>query len=176
MTVAIDEEYVTMGPTPTGLVNGEGDGLASAGPLVRVVRMMEPRDLPAAWKLCAAQNRRDKTSYPFPPVFDLNDQSPTFGKLLPNVIRALVTEVNGRVRQAHVWLRTVEEMSFGGGREDMAFSAAHIPLVLDLLRSLGYDDVHVLVPRVRTGDLTAMLNAHGLYRIDHRLAHFFRML
>jgi hypothetical protein len=142
----------------------------------RRVRMMEPRDLPAAWKLCAAQNRRDKTSYPFPPVFDLNESSSTFGQQLPNVLLALVTEVNGRVRQAHVWLRTVEEMSFGGGKEEMEFSGAHIPMALDLLRRKGLDDVHILVPHIRVSGLSKMLESNQFIRIDHRLAHFFRML
>lgn len=96
--------------------------------------------------------------------------------MLPNVILALVTEIDGRVRQGHVWLRTVEEMSFGGGKEEMEFSAAHIPMALDFLKRQGYDDVHVLVPHVRVEDLTRMLNENGLDRIDHRLAHFFRML
>jgi hypothetical protein len=141
-----------------------------------VVRQMEPRDLPAIWKAAAAQNRRDGTSYPVPPIFDLDENSPRHGKLMPNVALALVTEVNGRVRQGHVWLRTVEEMSFGGDAEAWKFSGAHIPLAHALLRERGYDDVHVLVPKARANALQKMLAAAGLQRIDQRLAHFFRML
>lgn len=140
------------------------------------VRMMEPKDLPRVWSAAAAQNRRDGTSYPVPPIFDLDPKSPNYAKLMPNVVLALVTEVDGRVRQGHVWLRTIEEMSFGGGREEMAFSAQHIPMALDYLRRRGYDDVHTLVPHPRVRDLAEMLESHGLHRIDHRLAHFFRML
>jgi hypothetical protein len=137
---------------------------------------MEPRDLPRVWKAAAAQNRRDGTRYPVPPVFDLDATSPTHGQLLPNVVLALVTEVDGRVRQGHVWLRTVEEMTFGGGREAMAASAEHIPLALRVLAERGYDSVHTLVPHGRLGDLEPMLYAQGFTRIDHRLAHFFQSM
>ncbi len=131
-----------------------------------------PRVLMAA----RAQNRRDGTSYPVPPIFDLDENSPRFGQYLPNVALALVTEIDGRVRQGHVWLRTVEEMSFGGGAEVMAFSAAHIPMALELLKAKGYVDVHELIPHCRVADLEAMLTGQGFGRIDGRLAHFHKML
>lgn len=140
------------------------------------VRMMEPRDLPRVLQAAAAQNRRDGTSYPVPPIFDLDEQSPRFGQLVPNVALALVTEVDGRVRQGHVWLRTLEEMSFGGGRDVMEFSSHHIQMALALLKQKGYDDVHQLIPHARVDDLTEMLEREGFARIDRRLAHFFRML
>lgn len=144
------------------------------------VRRMEPRDLPAVWRAAAAQNRRDGTSYPVPPVFDLDPASPRCGQLLPNCALALVTEVRQgsawRVRQGHVWIRTVEEMSFGGDAEAWEFSGGHIPLALELLKQQGYVDVHTLVPKPRARRLRRMLEAAGMKRIDHRLAHFFRML
>ena len=143
--------------------------------------MMEPRDLPQVWKAAAAQNRRDGTSYPVPPIFELDQNSSDFGKLMPNVALALVTEVlapgGWRVRMGHVSLRTIEMMSFGGGAEDMKFSAAHIPMAFELLRRQKYDDVHVLVPQVRaTEEHQALLESYGFDRIDHRLAHFLKML
>ena len=141
------------------------------------VRRMEPRDLPVIWRAAAAQNRRDGTSYPVPPIFDLDPESARHGCLLPNVALALVTVVDGRVRQGHVWLRTLEEMSFGGDGEAWKFSGKHIPLAHAMLKEQGYDDVHVLVPRgARVRGLSKMLEAVGLQRIDHRLAHFFKML
>lgn len=148
----------------------------------RRLRQMEPRDLPALWLLTAAQNRRDGTSYPFPPVFEMDESKPGFGQRLPNVVEALVTETRTpagrwRVKQGHVFLRTIEEMSFGGGRQDMEFSAAHIPLVAEQLKRMGYDDLHTLVPRDRADhEHEELLGSYGLTRIDHRLAHFFRML
>ena len=140
------------------------------------VRMMEPRDVPAIWQVASAQNRRDGTSYPVPPIFELDSSKSTYGQLLPNVPLALVTEVNGRVRQGHIWLRTIEEMSFGGGREAMDFSGLHIPMALEMLRLKGYDSAHTFVPMPRVEDFREMLEREGFKRLDNRLAHFFRML
>lgn len=153
----------------------------------RRVRMMEPRDLPACWRIARAQNRRDQTSYPFPPVFDLDPRSRKHGQTLPNIALALVTEARlesegrssgslWRVRMGHVFLRTIEEMSFGGGREEMEFSAKHIPMAAEILRSRGYDDTHTFVPLPRADALEGLLAKYGLTRIETRLAHFFRML
>ena len=143
---------------------------------IRRVRNMEPKDLKAVWRLCLAQNRRDGTSYPVPEIFELDERHPGFGRHKPNVALALVTEVNGRVRAGHVWMRTVEEMSFGGARADMEFSIAHIPMALEILGRKGYEDVHTFVPSPRAADLVGLLGAQGFTRIDHRLAHFFRMI
>lgn len=135
---------------------------------------MEPRDLPRVWRAAAAQNRRDGTNYPVPQIFEMDEGSEDFGCLKQNVVLALVTEIDGRVRQGHIFLRAVEEMSFGGGAEVMEFSGEHIPMALDILRRRGYDSLHVLVPHRRVDDLREMLELQGLNRIDHRLAHFFR--
>lgn len=143
---------------------------------MKQVRNMEPRDLPALWKMTRAQNRRDGTNYPFPEVFNLDESSPGFGKLMPNVLLALVTEIDGRVRQGHVWLRTVEEMHFGGGREVTEFSLQHLEAVLAILKQRGYYDVHEFVPKCRTEEVEPMLVNEKFHRIDHRLAHFYREL
>lgn len=139
------------------------------------VRNMEPRDLLQLWRLADAQNRRDGTHYPVPPIFQMDEYKTGFGQLVQNVPLALVTERDGRVRQAHIFLRTIEVMGFGGGREDMEFSASHIPMALDLLKRRGYDEAHVFVPNVRVSDEHAkLLRDFGMTRLDHRLAHFFR--
>jgi hypothetical protein len=144
---------------------------------VRRVRNTEPRDLPELCRIAAAQNRRDGTSYPVPPIFEMNETSSRFGQLLPSVPLALTTERDGRVRQVHVFLKTIECMGFGGGREDMLFSADHIPMALDFLRRQGYDDCHVFIPGVRVSpEHHALLASHGMARLDQRLAHFFRTL
>jgi hypothetical protein len=140
----------------------------------RTLRMMEPRDVPALIRITAAQNRRDHTSYPFPNVFEM--EGPRIGQMKANVLLALVTEVNGRVRQGHVWLRTVEQMDFGGGREDTEFAIQHMPAVFDVLKRRGYEDVHVFVPRRRLWDFETILEDQGLTRQDPRLAHFFTSL
>ena len=146
------------------------------------VRMMEPGDLIPVWRAARAQNRRDGTSYPVPPVYDLDEKSAGYAKLLPNVALALVTETRPsperrwRVRMGHVFLRTIEEMSFGGGKLEMDFSGAHIPLAMEILRGKGYDDLHVLVPKARARGLRRLLQSHGLRRIDDKFAHWFGML
>lgn len=141
-----------------------------------LVRNMQPKDLIPLWRFAAAQNRRDGTNYPVPEVFDLNELSPTFGQLLQNVPLALVTERDGRVRQANIFLRTIEVMGFGGGREDMEFSAAHIPMAMDLLCRRGYEDAHTFIPKIRLSEAhSKLLQKHGLARLDNRLAHFYRM-
>ena len=148
-------------------------------PSERRVRMMEPRDLPSLWREARAQNRRDGTSYGFPEVFDLDPKSPGYGRLKPGIALALVTEVrrgdSWRVRQGHVFLKTIEVMSFGGGKEDMAFSAPHIPVAFAMLAGRDFDAVHCFVPRDRaTEEHQALLEKYGLDRVDHRLAHFLK--
>ena len=140
----------------------------------RSLRMMEPRDVPALIRITRAQNRRDGTRYPFPEVFEMD--GPRIGHLKPNIELALVTEVAGRVRQGHVWLRTIEQMDFGGGREDTEFAIMHMPAVFDVLKRRGYEDVHVFVPRRRLWDFETILEDQGLTRQDPRLAHFFTSL
>jgi hypothetical protein len=143
---------------------------------IRQIRNMEPGDLPRIWRAARAQNRRDGTNYPVPPIFDLDPDSPGYTKLFRNVVLALATVVDGRVRAGHVFLRTIEEMSFGGGREDMDFSMAHLPIAYEILKRKGYDDVHTFVPQPRLADLLKTLEREGMVRVDQRLAHFFRML
>jgi hypothetical protein len=141
---------------------------------MRTVRTMEPRDLPRVWRLAAAQNRRDGTTYPVPRIFEMDEKSPNFGQYLQNVPLALITERDGRVCQAHFFLRTIEVMGFGGGREDEEFSARHIPMALDLLKRRGYGEVHTFVPKIRVSEQHAkLLESHGMTRLDNRLAHFF---
>lgn len=141
----------------------------------RILRLMEPRDLPRIWRMADAQNRRDGTSYPVPPIFEMEESKPGFGQLVQNVPLALVVERNGRVCQAEIFTRTIEIMGIGGGREDMEFSAAHIPMALDLLKRKGYTEVHTFVPNVRVSEAHAtLLQQHGMHRLDQRLAHFYR--
>lgn len=139
------------------------------------IRNLEPKDLPALWRMADAQNRRDGTKYPVPRIFEMGESKPGFGHLVENVPLALVTERNGRMRQAHIALRTIEIMGFGGGHDDMEFSAAHIPMMMDLLKRRGYDEAHTFIPNVRVSEEHCkLLQDFGMTRLDHRLAHFFR--
>jgi hypothetical protein len=120
-----------------------------------------------------AQNRRDGTNYPFPRVFEMDETKPGFGQLVQNVPLALVTERDGRVCQVEICLRSIELITFGGG--DPSFTYAHIPMALDFLKRRGYDDVHAFVPKVRATEAQIrLLEEHGMFRLDQRLAHFYR--
>jgi hypothetical protein len=137
------------------------------------VRMMQPNDLLPLWRMADAQNRRDGTKYPIPRIFEMDEAKPGFGQLVQNVPLALVTEIDGRVRQAFICMRTIEVMGIGGG--DMQFSASHIPMMADLLKRKGYDDLHTFVPIHRASPAHCkLLQDFGMTRLDHRLAHFFR--
>lgn len=140
-----------------------------------LIRNTEPRDLLSLWKIADAQNRRDGTSYPVPQIFEMNENRPGFGHLLSNVPLALTVERDNRVRGVTLFLRTIEIMSFTAGNSDMIFSAAHIPMAVDLLRRRGYQDGHTLVPssRLSTPHVT-LLESYGLIRLDPRLATFYK--
>ncbi len=133
---------------------------------------MAPSDLPAVWRYCKAQNRRDGTSYGVPHVFDEQ------GRLLPNIALALVTlDGKGRVRGAHIFERTLEMMSFGGGAAATAMSMAEAPAVFYELRALGYQDLHIQVPKSHVSELeTDLKDKMGMTRDDEALAHFYREL
>lgn len=139
--------------------------------------MMQPGDLPAVWSMSKAQDRRDGLACGVPPIFDLDPASPTYAQLVPNVALALVTEdEEGRVRQAHLFLRTIELQCVGGGRDRWEFSIGHIPLALEALRAQGYTEVNTFVPKPRVRGLQRLLDAVGFRRLDQRLAHFFRTI
>jgi hypothetical protein len=119
-----------------------------------------------------AQNRRDGTSYGVPPVFDEH------GRFRRNIALALVAvDQRGRVRAGYVFERTIEMMSFGGGKEVTEAGLDEVPAVFYELRALGYQDLHVQVPKVHVGEIEGQLEQRlGTARDDDRLAHFYREL
>lgn len=135
------------------------------------LREMRPNDVPAVLHRLREQNRRDKTSYTMPQVFDER------GMRLPNIPLALVAEDvdTGLVVQGHVWIRTLEQMSFGTNPQATVCSMHEHPAVFHLLRERGYTDLHILVPEERAPDMV-----HGLKAIlkmaDTGLKHFYRLL
>lgn len=135
-------------------------------------RELEPRDLERVWRHCAAQNRRDGTSYGVPRIFDEK------GRLLPDVPLALAAiDSRGRVASAHVFERTLEYMSFGGGEQALTAVLDEAPGIFYELRRLGYRDLHILPPHRHLGALEATLkNRMGMHRLDGYLAHFYRKL
>lgn len=141
------------------------------------IREMTPFDLPQVEEKARQQNERDGTTYPVPEIFQPDLSTPGGWQLAENVPLALVSEINGRVEQAHVYLRTVEQMSFGTNRRATALSLRQAAAAFYLLKQKGYQDLHVLVPKQRTEAMKHRLaEAMGLERDDDRLAHFYREL
>jgi hypothetical protein len=133
---------------------------------------MRPGDLPVLADLLREQNGRDATSYAMPAVFDAE------GKLLPRIAMALVAvDEDGRVLQGHVWEKTVEHTVYGMSARATACSIREQEAVFYLLRKRGYEDEHVLVPRVRVGAMRHGLeHLLGLSTTDGELEHFYRRL
>ena len=135
-------------------------------------RELEPRDLTKVWQHCAAQNRRDGTSYGVPLIFDKD------GRQMPDVPLALAeVDSRGRLVAAHVFERTLEYMSFGGGHDSLEAVLNEAPGIFYELRRMGYRDLHILPPRRHLDALEAVLkNRMGMTRVDEKLAHFYREL
>jgi len=135
-------------------------------------RELGPRDLPQVWKHCKAQNRRDGTRYGVPTIWDRQ------GRQLPDIPLALAAiDSRGRVASAHVFERTLEYMSFGGGQQALAAVLDEAPGIFYRLRGLGYRDLHILPPLAHMRALEAVLKDRmGMNRIDTYLGHFYREL
>lgn len=137
------------------------------------LREMKPNDMAAVHHLLREQNYRDKTSYSVPQVFDER------GVRLSNIPLALVavdveTEM---IVQAHVWERTVEQMSFGIDAQATVCSMHEHPAVFHLLRERGYKDVHILVPIQRVKQMASGLDSIlGMIDTGETLRHFYRLL
>ena len=141
------------------------------------MRQMTPADIERIAELAAEQNERDGTEYPLPQVFvpELSDAS--LCRQSVHVPLALVTEINGRVEQGHLFLRTLEMMSFGTNRRATAASIRDRAAVFYLLRQKGYQDLHIQVPKVKVANMEhSLAEAMGMARDDDRLVHFYREL
>lgn len=119
---------------------------------------------------CAAQNRRDGTSYGVPRIWDEQ------GRRLPDVPLALAAiDERGRVASAHVFERTLEYMGFGGGEAALDAVLNEAPSIFYRLRNMGYRDLHILPPLAHLQALEAPLKARMcMARLDPWLAHFYR--
>ena len=97
---------------------------------------------------------------------------------MPNIALALVAvDEKGRVKAGYVFERTIELMVFGGNRQLNAKAAEEAPGVFVALRALGYQDLHIQVPRPRLAELESdLVESLNTARDDQRLAHFYREL
>jgi hypothetical protein len=135
-------------------------------------RELTPHDLPAVYRHCAAQNRRDGTRYGVPRIWDAD------GKQLIDIPLALAAvDGRGRVASAHVFERTLEYMSFGGGEAALEAVLDEAPAIFHRLRRMGYRDLHILPPLAHLRALEAVLKDRmTMARIDTYLGHFYREL
>lgn len=138
--------------------------------MITRLREFIPSDIPAVQELLREQNERDGTSYTVPNLFDGN------GSLLRNIVLALVAVTSdGEVKQAHVWEKTIEQMTIGIDPEVTVCSMREQDAVFFMLRERGYRDFHILVPPERAPQME-----HGLRRIYGMsatgLQHFYRLL
>lgn len=137
------------------------------------LREMTAEDMPAVIERLKEQNRRDGTSYSVPPVFD------DTGKRLPGIPLALVAVdiETGEVLQGHVWIRTVEQMTFGIAPEATACSMREQEAVYYLLRERGYTDLHILVPNERVEQIGSGLeNSMHMHATGEMMQHYYRLL
>jgi hypothetical protein len=136
------------------------------------LREMRPADLPAVIERIREQNERDGTSYTMQPVFDRE------GRRLSNIPLALVVvDAQDKVLQAHVWERTVEQMSFGVDPKASACAMREQAAIAWLLREKGYRDQHIFVVKKHVGKMEHELDSIAEMKCtDGVLAHFYRLL
>lgn len=136
------------------------------------LRNLRPSDMPRLRELLIEQNERDGTSYGLPAIFDSN------GVKLASIPLALgAVDKSDQVIQGHVWIQTLEQMTFGTDPRATACSIREMGAVWFALRNLGYHDVHLQVPKIVVGDLErGLARDMRMTRDDHELAHFYRLL
>lgn len=133
------------------------------------MRLIRAADTPAILKLGREQNQRDGTNYPVPLLYKAD------GTRSDNLPLGLVTESNGEVIQAQLFLRTIELMVFGVDPRATAISARHIDAAAFCLGQIGYDGIHCQVPRHKADEISPILaDRMHFKRDDDRLAHFYR--
>lgn len=134
------------------------------------LREMTVQDVPAVIGLVAEQNLRDGTSYGLPEIF-LED-----GRRNPRIVLALVAvDEREKVQQCHIWIKTLEQMSFGINPRATVSSADEQAAFLFLLREKGYEDFHTFLPVERVEQMRHWLERrYGLSQTG--LAHFYRVI
>ena len=134
-----------------------------------ILRLAEPRDIPALLQKLAEQNLRDGTRYPMPEIFD--DE----GRQADNVPLAYVIERAGEVFGGVVFeSKGVEMMLVGCSPRVTATLEENTSGVLYTLRAMGFRWIRSLVTKSVVKQLKPAMKEAGFRRDDTRFASFFR--
>ena len=135
------------------------------------LRAAEPRDVPEIEERCREQNKRDGTSYPVPPIFDV------LGMQLPHIAFAgVIEDEHGNVLQGVVMEVNPEMSLFGCAPEATATLRKEIEGVFYLLRKQGFSVVHTFIPKDVVIPIEKPLVKVGFVRDDFKFAHFMKDL
>ena len=133
-----------------------------------ILRLAEPRDMPALLSKLAEQNRRDKTRYPMPEIFDGD------GHQADNVPLAYVIERGGEVFGGVIFeSKGVEMMLIGCSPRVTLTIGEQAPGILFTLRSMGFKWIRALVTKSVVKPLKPAMKEAGFRRDDTRFASFF---
>ncbi len=134
-----------------------------------ILRLAEPKDIPILLQKLAEQNRRDKTRYPMPEIFDEE------GRQAENIPLAYVVERGREVFGAVIFeSKGVEMMLIGCSPRVTLTIGGHAPGVLFTLRSMGFNWIRSLVTKSVVKFLAPAMKQAGFRRDDTRFASFFR--
>ncbi|MGA7885239.1 MAG: hypothetical protein WCA44_05805 [Acidobacteriaceae bacterium] len=136
-----------------------------------ILRLTEPRDMPALLEKLAEQNRRDKTRYPMPEIFDED------GNQADNIPLAYTVERGGEVYGAIVFeSKGVEMMLVGCSPRVTLTIGKEARGVLFTLSAMGFRWIKCHVSKSILGQVKAAMKAAGFSRFDGKFASFFRDL
>ena len=134
-----------------------------------ILRLAEPRDVPVLLSKLAEQNRRDKTRYPMPEIFDES------GRQAENIPLAYVVERGKEVFGGIIFeSKGVEMMLIGCNPRVTLTIGNEAPGVLFSLRSMGFRWIRCLVTRSILKPISVAMKQAGFRRDDTKFASFFR--
>jgi hypothetical protein len=133
-----------------------------------LLRLAEPRDMPALLKKLAEQNRRDKTRYPMPEIFDED------GRQADNVPVAYVVERGGEVFGGIIFeSKGVEMMLVGCSPRVTLTIGKHASGVLFTLKAMGFNWIKCEVTRSIVKQVQGAMKQAGFRKISNKFTSFF---
>ena len=136
-----------------------------------ILRLAQPKDIPALLHKLAEQNLRDHTRYPLPEIFDED------GRQADNIPLAYVVERGGEVFGGIIFeSKGVEMMLVGCSPRGTLTIGSHANGVLFTLKAMGFRWIKCHVSRTILKQVAAAMKAAGFKRFDNKFASFFRDL